>query len=986
MSTLKPWYQVVVPREDLRDNRPLDASEFAVHLDHIREQRAHPDYLDPARFFERTYLTQSLLDLSSQVVRRLSGIKVETSAVFNMATQFGGGKTHSLTALYHLAKSGHGARNWKGVESILSRAQVKEIPQAAVAVFVGTEFDVVDGRGGQGEPRRKTPWGEIAWQLGREHTFAAVAQHDEQGIAPAGDTLRHMLPEGPAVILMDELLNYVSRARRTGLASQLYDFLHNLSEEARARDNLVLCVSIPASELEMNPEDQRDYDSYKKLLDRVGKAISMSSETEVTEIIRRRLFDWYGLPQDGKQTAAEYGAWAHDHQTELANLGGESPEELFLACYPFHPSLISVFQRKWQSLPRFQRTRGILRLLALWVARAYQQEHQKNSREPLITLGSAPLADQTFRDALFEQLGSDQLSIPVTTDIVGKKDAHAVRLDREAIDAIKKARLHQRVATAIFFESNGGQSQTRMEASVPELRAAIGNPETNLADVETVLEGLTANCFYLNWDRNRYRFGLRPNLNQMLVTRRGAVKDQEIEARIQQTTLDLFKLGSKGVDRRCFPAKSNDVPDRPQLALVVLGLEHQAQESTTKALIESILRECGTAGRTYKSGLLFIAPDYASSIIEAARNLLAWEDIEADEDTGRQLEEAQRRSLSQSLGRAKADLKESIWRAYRYVFLLGKDNTVKSLDLGQITSSMAPSLCDLVINTLVKDDEITASVGPNKLIRLWPPALTEWSTKAVRDAFFASPALPRLLDADSIKRTIADGVTSKLFGYASRDAAGKLQLDRFGESLLEQEVEISDDLYILRSQDAERLLKPPRLEKLILQPSSIEVGLGEHVTFKVSGLDQYGQGYPVENATWSAPDCTMGNDGSFKSSDTPGLYLVTVQVDGLQAEAKVRVKQPVTTATATTAGKDGNKTEEEHPTGYAEKKIQWSGTIPSRKWMNFYTKVITKLASSPGLTLHVSLEAPAEGESASAKIEDIKSALRELGLGEDVNG
>ncbi|MBK9039210.1 MAG: hypothetical protein IPL83_08625 [Bdellovibrionales bacterium] len=137
---------------------------------------------------------------------------METSAVFNMATQFGGGKTHSLTALYHLAKSGHGARNWKGVESILTRAQVKEIPQAAVAVFVGTEFDVVDGRGGEGEPRRKTPWGEIAWQLGCEQTFAAVAQHDEQGIAPAGDTLRRMLPSGPAVILMDDAELRLSRA------------------------------------------------------------------------------------------------------------------------------------------------------------------------------------------------------------------------------------------------------------------------------------------------------------------------------------------------------------------------------------------------------------------------------------------------------------------------------------------------------------------------------------------------------------------------------------------------------------------------------------------------------------------------------------------------------------------------------------------------------------------------------------------------------
>src|SRR5712691_4495898 len=166
MAKLKPWYQVVTPREDLREDRPLDASEFAVHLDHIRAQRAHDDYLKPERFFERTYLTRSLMDLSSQVVRRLSGIQVETSAVFNMATQFGGGKTHALTALYHLATGGQAAQHWKGVAAILSRAQVHTVPQADVAVFVGTEFDVVDGRGGDGEPRRQTPWGEIAWQLG----------------------------------------------------------------------------------------------------------------------------------------------------------------------------------------------------------------------------------------------------------------------------------------------------------------------------------------------------------------------------------------------------------------------------------------------------------------------------------------------------------------------------------------------------------------------------------------------------------------------------------------------------------------------------------------------------------------------------------------------------------------------------------------------------------------------------------------------------
>src|SRR6266446_9626197 len=200
MGRLKPWYDVVELREDLRENRPLDASEFAIHLDQVRDGRAHKDYTDPERFFDRTYVTGSLLDLASQVVRRMSGIQVETSAVFNMATQFGGGKTHSMTALYHLANGGPKAKGWKGIDSILLKAGVDQVPKADVAVFVGTEFDVLKGRGGAGEPVRKTPWGEIAWQLGKEKAFAAVAEHDARGIAPAGDTIRHMLPEGPVLV------------------------------------------------------------------------------------------------------------------------------------------------------------------------------------------------------------------------------------------------------------------------------------------------------------------------------------------------------------------------------------------------------------------------------------------------------------------------------------------------------------------------------------------------------------------------------------------------------------------------------------------------------------------------------------------------------------------------------------------------------------------------------------------------------------------
>ena len=159
MPSLKPWHKVVDPRDDLRAGKPLDASEFAVHLDKVRDGTAPDDYRDPKRFFDRTFLTKNLLGFGAEAIRRLSGIKTETSPVFNLATQFGGGKTHALTLLYHLASNGRKAESWTGVKSLMEKAQVDSVPLAAVATFVGTEFDSLSGRGGNdGTPLRKTPW------------------------------------------------------------------------------------------------------------------------------------------------------------------------------------------------------------------------------------------------------------------------------------------------------------------------------------------------------------------------------------------------------------------------------------------------------------------------------------------------------------------------------------------------------------------------------------------------------------------------------------------------------------------------------------------------------------------------------------------------------------------------------------------------------------------------------------------------------------
>src|SRR5207253_9370945 len=163
-----------------------------------------------------------------------------------------------------------------------------------------------------------------------------------------------------------------------------------------------------------------------------------------------------------------------------------------------------------------------------------------------------------------------------------KTDAHALRLDKEADAALKKAQLHRKVATTIFFESNGGMSQSKADATVPEIKTDVFGPETNLADLDNVLEGLATTCYYLNWDRNRYRFGLSPNLNQILVSRRGGVQPKLIDERIRQQTQKLFDKhsvdASRQIDRKYWPARSNDVPNRPMLTLVVMGLDTPASE------------------------------------------------------------------------------------------------------------------------------------------------------------------------------------------------------------------------------------------------------------------------------------------------------------------------------------------------------------------------------------------------------------------------
>ena len=452
---------------------------------------------------------------------------------------------------------------------------------------------------------------------------------------------------------------------------------------------------------------------------------------------------------------------------------------------------------------------------------------------------------------------------------------------------------------------------------------AVGEPSLDVGNVETVLDALVTSCYFLSSDRNRYRFGLTANLNKLLADKRASIQQPRIQERVRTEVQEVFKQGMP-LDRIYFPAKSSQIPNRPALALVVLPPEQEdAEEARTLQFVDSMTKQCGTSDRTFKSALIWCAPDSGKTLYEEARKLLAWDDIQ-DEASDLKLDETQRRQLTENLGKSRRDLREAVWRTYKTVLLLGKDNAIRSIDLGLVHSSAADSLVGFIVNRLKQDGDISEGISPKFLVRNWSGAHKEWSTKSVKDAVFASPLFPRLLNGDLIRDTIAKGVSNSILAYVGKAADGKYEPFLFETSVNAQEVEISDDAFVITAEVAEAyrqaLTKPPA---------------------------------PVGAGTLFGDEGGAGGSG--------GL-----------AEAGGQ------------SGTAGEKKQDAAPISDKARALTWSGEVPAQKWMNFYTKVLAKFATSKSLRLTVRVEASPESGVSKQVVEETKAALRELGLNEDV--
>ena len=492
---MEPWYKIATPRKEVREGRSFNPDEFAIHLEQVVWKTAPEDYRDPKQFFTRTCFTRALTSHVGMVLRRLAGETANTAPVMTLITQFGGGKTHTLTALYHLAQNGPRAAEFSGVKELLAAAGLPSVPEAKVAVFVGNAWDPQDGR--------ETPWIDIARQLAGDAGVLELGP--AAGSTPPGTEALGRLfkaANAPVLILFDEVLNYLNRHR--GMADSFHAYIQNLTVATTGTTHGAAVISLPRSQVEMTDWDMQWQEKITKVVRRVAKDLIANDEAEIGEVVRRRLFEDIGNERIRKNVAKTYADWCFERRAQLppewtavdtAATEAKAREFLlsrFAACYPFHPATLSVFQRKWQALPQYQQTRGTIAMLAQWISWAYKEGFTTARREPVITLGSAPLEAPEFRSVILGQLGEARLVAAIETDISGT-NSHAKALDADTKGALRN--IHRRVGAAVLFESSGGQIDK--VAHLPELRFALGEPDIDTTSVDNAALALEDKSYFI---------------------------------------------------------------------------------------------------------------------------------------------------------------------------------------------------------------------------------------------------------------------------------------------------------------------------------------------------------------------------------------------------------------------------------------------------------------------------------------------------------
>ena len=774
---MDPWYKIVTLRKEVREGRSFSPDEFAIALEQVLAKTAPEDYRDPVQFFSRTCFTRALKEHAGMVLRRLSGKTENTAPVLTLITQFGGGKTHTLTSLYHLARAGAEASKFPGVADLLNEAGMEEAPSARVGVFVGNAWDPAEGR--------ETPWIDLARQLAGDQGVAVLGTATRT-TPPGTEALAKVFAaaKAPVLLLFDEVLNFVNRHR--GMAESFHAFLHNLTVAVSGTTRAAAVISLPRSQIEMTDWDQQWQDRLTKVVRRVARDLIANDESEISEVVRRRLFEDLGNVRIRKKIAKTYADWCFERNARLpsewlavdtSTTEAKAREFLidrFEACYPFHPATLSVFQRKWRALAQFQQTRGALAMLAQWISWAAREQFHKARTEPLITLGSAPMDVPEFRAVVLGQLGESRLDVAIESDLAGPM-AHARALDVDTKGALRD--IHRRVGTAILFESSGGQVDK--VAHLPELRFALGEPDVETTTIDNAATALEGSGFFIRKvGTDGYRIHHQATLKKVVSDRRASLDEEtEIKPAMRKLVEGEFRPGAAlPLPVVFFPEDSAAVQDSPRLVLIVLDPE--AEWTDSKQVGERIghwTKERGNSPRLYPGALVWCARKPGRELRDKVELWLAWQRVarEVTEGVlGTEYDRSDRSQIHTHVRDAEEAAKDEVWASYRFVVLADTQERhgLKIIDLGAGHASASETLCGRIIGALKVEALLNENVGAGYIDRHWPPAFKDtgaWPLTSLRQSFL-NGALTRLIDPDAVlRRKIVEFVESGHFGLAS---------------------------------------------------------------------------------------------------------------------------------------------------------------------------------------------------------------------------
>ena len=647
---LKPWREVVTPHKDVASGRYQQA-EFAADLWQVHLGEGSEEYRKPAEFYRRTFLTESLGQLLTNSIRRLTGDGGDP--VVQLQTNFGGGKTHSMLALYHLF-SGAPPSDLLGVDAVMKEAGTTVLPKVKRVILVGNKIS-------PGNPMKKpdgtevrTLWGELAWQLGGKKAFGRIRLDDERATSP-GDRLRELMDEyGPCLILIDE---WVAYARQLHDGSDLpagsfethFTFAQALTESAKLAKQCLLVVSLPASDTAGSPHALADdvevggergraaLDRLRNAVGRVEASWRPASAEEGFEIVRRRLFEPLVEQAQFVNRDAVAKAFADLYRTQYQEFPPECRdsdyEKRLKAAYPIHPEVFDRLYTDWSTLVKFQRTRGVLRMMAAVIHSLWE----KNDRNPLIQPGNIPIDDPRVQFELKRYL-SDNWDGVLDRDIDGP-NALPLRMDGE-VPALGKFAACRRVARTIFLGS--APTATAANRGLEDRRIKLGcvMPSESPAVFGDALRRLSSAATYLYQDSARYWFSTQPTVTKLaedLAEQLRSDSDAVVRELGQRLRDDLRRTGDFSRVHP-LPESSQDLPDEQDARLVVLSIDHPYSKEPGNAaekVAQSFLETRGGAPRLYRNTLVFLAVDKArlQDLDEAVRRYLAWESILSEKET-----------------------------------------------------------------------------------------------------------------------------------------------------------------------------------------------------------------------------------------------------------------------------------------------------------------------------------------------------------------